>query len=84
MMSASKDVSNDRQVRLSAESRRSDIVQFWNEIVFSDDFGAADWGVLESISREVTEALDCQPPDLKKAESLTGKAFLLYTGDLDC
>ena len=83
-MSAARDGYGDRQVRLSAESRCSDIVQFWNEIELSDDSGAADWGVLESISRDVTEALDRRPPDLEKAESLTSRAFLLYTGDLDC
>jgi hypothetical protein len=83
-MSASKNESNDRQVRLSAESLCLDIVQFWNEIAFSDDTGAADRGVLESMSRDVTEALNRRPPDLKEAESLTCRAFLLITGDLDC
>jgi hypothetical protein len=74
----------DRQFGLSSESRCYEIVQFWNEIDTSGDTGAADGGVLESIKREVTEALDRRPPDVRKAESLTSQAFLLYTSNLDC
>jgi hypothetical protein len=83
-MSNANDRDGHCQIGLSAASRYANLLRFWNEIDFSCDTGAADGGVLESIKQEVTEALDRQPPDLVKAESLTCRAFLLYTCNLDC
>jgi hypothetical protein len=78
------DSDSGSQFGLSAEFRRLVIVQFWSEIDTTGDFGAADGGVMDSIKRGVTEAMGSIPENLDEAESLTHRAFLLYTSNIDC
>jgi len=56
------------------------IVAFWSEIHISCDFGATTWEVLNSLEKAVADCFVCNPPDLKKAESLTAQAALLKAG----
>ena len=72
------------QFGLSPKSRCDLIVRFWNEYDTCGTSGAADEGVMQSIEREVTEAMAKTPPDIRMAESLTCKAMLLLTGNTDC
>ena len=60
--------------------RASEISEFWSQINFCEDSGATTWDVLERLQREATEALDQQPPDLKRADAATAEAMLRIAG----
>lgn len=63
--------------------RIQEIIDFWSDLRVSDEVGAANLTVLETLERQVTEALNHNPPDLAKAESLTAMALHLILGNTD-
>ncbi len=67
----------------TAENRRQQLVEFWNELRIYGDPGATTWEVLEPLELQVTECLDHDPPDIRGAESQTALAALLITGCYD-
>ena len=62
------------------EIRRQAIVDWWTELSMSGDAGCTSWGVLDAIQAQVTAALTLSPPDIDKAEHLTARAMLLWSG----
>jgi hypothetical protein len=68
---------------LSPEHRLRIVLQIWSEIRISGYTGATDWVVLEEIERAVTNAMNQDPPDVDRAESLTFRALHLIAGNID-
>ena len=64
------------------EERRLTI-EFWSRLHIGGDPGETTWEVLDPLELQVTEYLDCDPPNIKKAVSLTVKAALLIEGCSD-
>ena len=60
--------------------RSQQLAEFWSRLRVSEELGATTWDVLEPLEREVTEALDQDPPDFIRADSATAKAFCLISG----
>ena len=70
------------RVRVSSSTIKL-IADWWSELYVCGDSGATTWGVLDTISLEVTDCLSCDPPNESKAASLTAKAQMLLTGHVD-
>jgi hypothetical protein len=68
---------------LSPEDRLRILPHIWSEIHISGYTGATAWVVLEEIERGVTDAMNQDPPDIDRAESLTFRALHLITGNID-
>ena len=64
----------------TVEVRRQQLVEFWNDLRTCGDPGATTWEVLELLERQATECLDYEPPDFRRAESVTALAALLIAG----
>jgi hypothetical protein len=64
----------------ATDNRRQKIIFFWNELRTCGNSGATTWEVLESLERQVTEYIDHNPPEIRRAESLTAYAALLIEG----
>jgi hypothetical protein len=65
------------------EARLQQIVIFWNKLRTSGETGETTWEVLEPLEQQVTECLESDPPDIRRAESLTAKAAFLIEGCSD-
>jgi len=65
------------------EVRRQAIVDWWTELSRSGDAGCTSWEVLDSIQAHVTEALALGPPTIHKAERMTARAVLLWSGQIE-
>lgn len=68
----------------TSESRDDDkvrlITDFWNQLRVEDEPGATTWGVLEPLEREVTEAMQQNPPDIRRAQAVTADAMFRISG----
>lgn len=79
-------MSNYPDTGLSSESNDPDparirlIVEFWNGLSACEISDAALWESLENIQREVTDCLHVEPPDIRRAESLTAEGMNLMAG----
>jgi hypothetical protein len=65
---------------LDQQQRSQKVIAFWNGLSCCADAGETTWGVLEELQTKVSDCLSHEPPDLKKAESLTAQAALLMSG----
>lgn len=63
------------------EIKKQQLAEFWSQLRVSEELGATNWDVLEPLEREVTEALEKDPPDFVLADSATVKAYCLISGD---
>lgn len=67
---------------MSERPRCKAIVLFWSEVWNSGCSGATTWEALEDLERQVTEAMDRDPPDLGLAESITAMAQFGISGQI--
>jgi hypothetical protein len=74
---------SDRRNGLSPQERLRIIANIWNEIQSSGFYGAANQVVVDEISRQVTDAMSHNPPDVNRAEQLTFYALHLINGDIE-
>ncbi len=59
------------------------LVEIWNAIRLREDPGETTWEVLDTYEREVTDCLAMQPPDLRRAMSVTLEAVdVIGRGDI--
>jgi hypothetical protein len=68
---------------LTTEPTIRAMLEWWNSLRVCDDPGAATWGELELLERQVTDCLVRRPPDVARASSLTAEAMHRMTGDLE-
>lgn len=65
-------------------SRRKELIyEFWTHLYSDGDAGAATWEDLDSLRHEVTMVLSERPPNIHQAESLTARAALLISGQIE-
>lgn len=64
----------------ATEVRHQQLIEFWNALRTCGDSGATTWEVLDALENEVTGCLYRSPPDIARAESLTGQAAILIAG----
>jgi hypothetical protein len=74
---------SDRRNGSSPEERLRFIANIWNEIQANEYYGSANQVVVEETSRQVTDAMSQQPPDVDRAEELTFYVLHVINGDIE-
>ena len=75
--------SDSRSAPPGSEIRHQAIVEWWTEVSRSGDAGCTSWEVLDSIQAQVTAALALGPPSIDRAEHLTARAIMLWSGQIE-